>query len=120
MTIKRQTEYFMKSIFLLMLLFILCSCAHLWRDSYGNPASKSDVFECDLKCGLFDDPYNQSVGIALCKRDCIESNVFDCDQKCDGTIIYDTSDSDMLVETLSHADLYSDCNIACMRSRGYK
>ena len=135
----RQKENNMKKLFVFLLVVILLGCAHIWIDSSGTPALKSDIFECDLKCRFYDNR------IAQCKSDCMESNieskgcthpsidnygvkrcnpppkseVFDCDQVC----VYLPSDSpspDLLVNLFSTADIYANCSINCMHSKGYK
>lgn len=62
---------FWRKVILLAVIVFLSGCA-TWRDRYGNPASSSDQFECDQKCGLYDSRMN-SFGYAMCANDCMRS-----------------------------------------------
>lgn len=60
-----------KIIFVFFLFSIICGCA-TYKDSYGKPAPKDVIFDCDQKCGAYD--MNSSPIMAgYCAAKCMES-----------------------------------------------
>ena len=62
---------FWKGVILLTVIVSLSGCV-TWHDRYGNPASSSDQFDCNQKCGYYDMKQNPMM-YAVCERDCMQS-----------------------------------------------
>lgn len=56
----------------LMGALFLTGCATIFHDSYGNPASSRDEFQCNRQCGWYDSKANV-FDTSLCKVDCMHA-----------------------------------------------